>query len=280
MSGYMRAPGGGGLILNKEIVNITPTFDVTKGDILYSKGGQFSKLYLKWYDAQYIVIKSAPSGTATTAYKISYLDSTIELLFHLDDDLKDSSVRELAPSSISGSSFVTGKFGKGIKALATSDYIRYNTSGILNLASLTNFTIDWCEYHPNNNPTYGTIMQCSSDTNTTSGRYVFGQYYNSKYNLIVGEQTIDLGMFDVGAWTKYRVTKSGNIYKTWKNGVFIAQGTITTNSGFTGYYLIFLNATRMNVANSDLILDEVCISNIVRNTENFTPPTAPSSIYL
>ncbi|WP_080902964.1 LamG-like jellyroll fold domain-containing protein [Parabacteroides sp. Marseille-P3160] len=277
MSGYLRAPGGGGLTINKEEVSITPTIDVTKGDIVYLKNGTYSKLYLDNYERQYLIKKSATANTQTTAYLILTADISTKFLFHAENNIADDSESNLYGTITGSVNYSAGKFGQGVSAGSSSSSIDFDSIGsVLNLPSWSEFAVEWWEKRSSTADSGG-VVSIAANKSSTFSRYVFGQSYSGTLYFVINETTISMGTIEANDWRHLRVTKSGNTYKTWKNGVLVA--TTTSSAAFTPVVMWLLNTTKNASAFTGLVIDELRISDVVRDTDNFAPPSGPFGRY-
>ena len=72
-------------------------------------------------------------------------------------------------------------------------------------------------------------------------------------------------------WVHIAVTKNATTIKIYINGSLIAE---TSPTDLSGYFSAF-SGTKSFIGTSTTPIDEFRVSNIVRWTSNFTPPTAP-----
>ena len=214
-------------------------------------------------------------------------DINTKLLLHFDNDVVDSSPYNVSTSQSSGTSFTTGIFGQAFigKALAgPTDPSPISTpdgylSGLLN----TDFTIDFWMYGPGldiysdsnafllglneNTFEYPLIFSISPPMNGNNQIALIG--YKDSAHSIVLSNWVSYTVFS--KWVHIAVTKNATTIKIYINGSLIAE---TSPTDLSVYFSAF-SGTKSFIGMSTTPIDEFRVSNIVRWTSNFTPPTAP-----
>lgn len=213
-------------------------------------------------------------------------DLNTKLLLHFDNNVIDSSPYNVTTSQASGTSFTTGRFNQGFSGtplnspldpspISTPDgYL----SGLLN----TDFTIDFWLYGPGIDYTVAFIFELG--LNVDNGEYpllftisppaegynyvLLSGYKDSTYYTVLGMPLPSVVFSD---WAHIAVTKNATTIKIYINGGLIAE---TPPSDLSAYFSTF-SGTKSFIGISPTPIDEFRVSNIVRWTENFTPPTAP-----
>ena len=214
-------------------------------------------------------------------------DLNTKLLLHLNNNVIDSSPYNVTTSQASGTSFTTGRFDQAfigsqinspldISPISTPDgYL----SGLLN----TDFTIDFWLYGPGIDSYNGSsvfVLGINVDTlnyplffaispSTNGYNYVSLRGYKDSTSYEVLGMMVSSAIFS--DWTHIAVTKNATTIKIYVGGSLIAE---TSPSDFSTYFATF-NGTRSLIGISPTPIDEFRVSNIVRWTANFTPPTAP-----
>lgn len=214
-------------------------------------------------------------------------DLNTKLLLHFDNNVNDSSPYNVTTSQSSGTSFTTGIFGQGFigKTLAgPTDPSPVSTpdgylSGLLN----TDFTIDFWMYGPGidiysggnafllglneNTFEYPLFFTISPPMNGNNQIALMG-YKDSNY-ITVLSNWVSSTVFS--NWVHFAVTKNATTMKIYINGSLIVE---TSPTDLSAYFSTF-SGTKSFIGTSTTPIDEFRVSNIVRWTANFTPPTAP-----
>ena len=214
-------------------------------------------------------------------------DLNTKLLLHLDNDVIDSSPYNVTTSQASGTTFTTGRFNQGFigKPLTSAlDPSPISTpdgylSGLLN----TDFTIDFWLYGPGiDSSQVSSVFELGMDVNTLSYPLFFAispSAEGNNYLSIMGYHDPDyypvlqtpVPSVVFSAWAHIAVTKNATTIKVYINGGLMAE---TPSSDLSAYFSSF-SGTKSIIGMSPTPIDEFRVSNIVRWTENFTPPTAP-----
>lgn len=184
------------------------------------------------------------------------------------------------PFSKSGGNYTSGKFNSGYSANGTTDYIFGNSQDKMNFGS-GDFTVDWWEYR--NSATAGAAM-VSRDITGVYSPYVLGysngttaQAYitstGSSWDIANGQS---MGTISTGTWVHYAITRSGNTFRTFKNGT--QQATWTSSATILSSSLTF-SLFRYNGAYLNGIIDEFrMIKGYAAWTADFSPPSKPYSM--
>lgn len=220
------------------------------------------------------------------------VDENTLLLLHLDGNYTDSSFYARVPSSTGASiNYGTGKFDQGLNLTA-------RTQGIISYSQLSDlvthdFTIDFWFY-----PT------SFSGTNAAAGRPILGNYARNNWNL-PWEVFVSEYQGNVRKWG-FRYAQDGNelrLSSTTELNLQEWQHLAVTYKKSTKTLALFYNGFKSNEAtlNFDMTaptgeapsifsvgnwfsnfeyqsngyIDEVRVSDIVRYTQNFTPPSQP-----
>ena len=214
-------------------------------------------------------------------------DLNTKLLLHFDNNVVDSSPYNVTTSQASGTSFTTGKFNQGFigkVVMSSADPSPISTpdgylSGILN----TDFTIDFWMYGPEinsyngasifalgvNEDTFEYPLFFSVSPPAEGYNYVSLNGYNDSTSYVVLGISVPYAVFS--SWIHIAVTKNATTIKIYINGGLMAE---TSPTDLSVYFSTF-SGTRSFIGISPTPIDEFRVSNIVRWTTNFTPPTEP-----
>lgn len=213
-------------------------------------------------------------------------DLNTKLLLHLDNNVIDSSPYNVTTSQASGTTFTTGRFNQGFIgkiSLSPADPSPISTpdgylSGLLN----TDFTIDFWMYGPEINPYNGAsifALGISADTfeyplfftvspPAEGYNYVSLMGYKDSTSYEVLGISVPYAVFS--NWVHIAITKNATTIKIYVNGGLIAE---TSPTDLSVYFSNF-SGTKSFIGMSTTPIDEFRVSNIVRWTNNFTPPTS------
>ena len=214
-------------------------------------------------------------------------DLNTKLLLHFDNNVVDSSPYNVSTSQSSGTSFTTGIFGQGFigkfltdptdpSPVSTPDgYL----SGLLN----TDFTIDFWAYGPgldiysggnvyllgvNENTFEYPLFFTISPPMNGNVQIALMSYKDSAHSTVLSNW-VSYTVFS--NWVHFAVTKNATTIKIYVNGSLIAE---TSPTDLSVYFSAF-SGTKSFIGMSTTPIDEFRVSNIVRWTSNFTPPTEP-----
>ena len=214
-------------------------------------------------------------------------DLNTKLLLHFDNNVIDSSPYNVTTSQASGTSFTTGRFNQGFSGtplMSSSDPSPISTpdgylSGLLN----TDFTIDFWLYGPGIDSYNGSsVFALGMDANTFSyplsftisqptegnNRVSIVGYQDPNYYYVLQVAVPSVVFSD---WVHIAVTKNATTIKMYINGGLMAE---TSPTDLSVYFSTF-SGTKSFIGTSPTPIDEFRVSNIVRWTANFMPPTAP-----
>lgn len=209
-------------------------------------------------------------------------DPNTLLMLHFDGDLKDSSLCSNTVSGGSSNSYVDGKFGKSV---IVSTNTNLNGNNNINVRSLPDMTIEWWEYNtaiPTSDDAGGAVIEYASRATSSSWNLLIGHYWNRgtglTYSLLLMSVSsyINLGTPTINTWHHYAITKNGNNWKSYKDGV--QQGGFSSSSSPSNS-VISIGSRNTSIPQylATRRIDDLRISNVVRYTSNFTPPTKPLS---
>ena len=214
-------------------------------------------------------------------------DLNTKLLLHLDNNVIDSSPYNVTTYQASGTSFTTGRFNQGFSGTPLTSELDPSPistpdgylSGLLN----TDFTIDFWLYGPGIDSYNGSsVFALGMNVNTIDYPLFFSisppaegnnylsimGYHDPNYYEVLQTPVTSVVFSD---WVHIAVTKNATTIKMYINGGLIAE---TSPTDLSAYFSTF-SGTKSFIGISPTPIDEFRVSNIVRWTENFTPPTAP-----
>lgn len=205
------------------------------------------------------------------------IDEHTLLMLH-GEDFTDSS---LSPKIITNNGGVvlstSGKFNKCMDFTQSAAYLSFAQPAIY---GTTPFTIDWWEKW-NGATTSGQTMILGTTTTsgvtlsigTNDGTYWFFQAPGSTnvWNL---DSSVNIHLPTINTWGHRAVVRDGTSIKIYYNGILDVQVSCSS-SIYAGNYTATIGRWRTNIVPLPMLIDEFRISNIVRWTGNFTPPTAP-----
>lgn len=206
--------------------------------------------------------------------EIGRIDKNTMLLLHFDDNLVD------AVSKVDGISnngypiyFASGKFDKGIST-ATSSAVgscRIQYPNVLKLYQNSKFTIECFYKHQS-----GTSTSIRLNSNGNISQFSINYSYNGAIHILVGKEGLSDWLAVVSTNIKLSVGIIYHIALTYDSGLCIVyvDGIALYNKTFVLSNIGVAHQTYCIVDSND-VLDEVRISDIVRYTSTFAPPTRP-----
>ena len=214
-------------------------------------------------------------------------DLNTKLLLHLDNNVIDSSPYNVTTSQASGTTFTAGRFNQGFIGKEISSVLDLSPistpDGYLSSLLNTDFTIDFWLYGPGIDPYYGSspfMLGANPDTSEYPLLFNISSPYNG-YNYVAlmvykDSTSSELIVMPVPSavfsdWVHIAVIKNATTIKIYVNGSAIAE---TSPTDLSVYFSTF-SGTKSFIGISTATIDEFRVSNIVRWTSNFTPPTAP-----
>jgi hypothetical protein len=267
--------GGGGLKLNATEGTVTLKIAANAGDVIYEKNGTQSKTYVADCDLMFVPMQNGVANTTVNAYILQRNHTLLLVSFDGGVAKDETGYCELTPSGTV--TYPAGKYGTGaaIGTAASRIYISAPNDR-LSLSKLNAFTIEWWEKRTAIQAN-GALFDCSYPTNENS-RLWCGHYYLNEYYFIMGGGAatyISTGAPTLNQWVHFALTKEGATYKGYKNGVL--KGSITYAYVWTSSSIQLLNWSG-GQGSPNVIVDDFRISNVVRYTADFTPPTEPHSL--
>jgi hypothetical protein len=145
------------------------------------------------------------------------------------------------------------------------------------------FTVDWWEYR-----TIATANCCVITRDPVNPQWSFGYSdgtnlrayaYSSSYTPYDVLNAVDMGVIVLNAWSHRAVTRKGNTFRTFKDGVLISTVTSSLALAASGSVLSIGQAGNAPSGQTfQGFIDELRIcKGIARWTASFTPPAAPYS---
>jgi hypothetical protein len=207
------------------------------------------------------------------------IDTYTKLLLHLDNNVIDS---EITPKTVTNNNVTFSdtikKWGYSGVFNGASTYLSVPTSEDFNFGT-GDFTIDWWEYRTDYNIWASVISQTGDAWLIGTYEYIAPGHQLSLFISGTGRWSIasskSMGLMILNTWTHYALTRSGNTFRTFQNGIKISEWTSSESVQGSGNVLIGLWNDGYYKGN----IDEVRISKgIARWTSDFTPSTIPYSI--
>lgn len=196
----------------------------------------------------------------------------------IDSSVNNFTVNRFGNTQISTAQFPTG-MTSSILFDGTNDYLSINANTAFDINS-GDFTIEFWVY-PTVNKTFATFLG------------VWGQTGNSDSTWLLGAESGTLGFFwlpfnnttrmlnggtvPLNTWTYISVTRTGNTFRIWRNGLFQASQTSTNSIGIApltiGWYGFLSTANRLqgNISNVRIIKG----LSLYQASSNYTPPSLP-----
>ena len=232
----------------------------------------------------------SPEGFLPSAAIAGGIDGFTALMLHLDGVNGSTTFVDSSPynhiGSLNGVTIGTAqsKFGGASAQFSVFGAIQIPASLDWELG-LNNFTVDWWEYRTVATANCTVIARdgVSAPANGVVP-WIFG--YNDGANLRAYVQSaitwdmlnaVDMGTIVLNAWSHRAITRSGNTFRTFKDGALIA--TVTSSLAIAVANTALTIGQQGNAGSGSTFqgfIDELRISKgIARWTANFTPPSAP-----
>lgn len=204
------------------------------------------------------------------------IDEHTLLMLHFDGNMNDSSIYGRSPLSGNRVSYVSGKFGNAFYVNTLASYIRFDKSWFIELFRTGIYTIDFWSRYITGEGNWASFM--GIDDGTVNGFVCNCQYghvfqYGTYNNLMISDSLSGLNITN-GSWHHYAIVSDGSNVHLYVNGNKVTSAAIKSVSFLSTDLTIGGRTSNNNVPNGNY-LDEFRISNIVRWTGNFTPPTKP-----
>ena len=144
------------------------------------------------------------------------------------------------------------------------------------------FTVEWWQYWVSlSTPAYQAAIQ--SGYNVNGGFTLVTDNADGRYVLVLGSAGTQVlkesSAGPVNAWTHYALTRVGNAFTLWRNGVASATGSSALSVGAAGKTFAIGCYAQDSGALGQVFngyIDELRVTKgVARYTANFTPPTAP-----
>lgn len=181
----------------------------------------------------------------------------------------------------SGGSYTTGKFSQGWAGNGTSDYIYSPSQEKFNFRD-EDFTVDWWEYRNASSSGRGSVSRNYFVSGLSP--YVFGYSDGTVLRAFITSNgsTWDIannksmGTITTGAWVHLAITREGDTFRTFKNGVFqdgwTSSGTVLASNGQLSIFSY--NGTYTNG-----VIDEFrMVKGRAMWTGDFTPPAREHAV--
>src|SRR5262245_5397502 len=174
-----------------------------------------------------------------------------------------------------------GIIGNQLALDGVGDYLTFPDHANWDFGS-SDFTVEWWEFRTIINS--GGRTAISRDSVTAFSPFIFGidpggggilQAYatsdGANWNILNG---LAMGTMVQDTWVHRAITREGNNFRTWQNGVFVSSATSSA--------AIFANANALSIGNYSGSffqgsLDEIRISSVARYNANFIPADHPFS---
>lgn len=196
----------------------------------------------------------------------------------IDSSVNNFTVNRFGSTQISTAQFPTG-MSSSILFNGTTDYLSINANTAFNINS-GDFTIELWVY-PTVNKSFSSIIGAWAQTGVTGDNWLIGStsgnlefFWNNFSN---SSRFLNGGTLSLNTWTAVAVTRTGNTFRIWRNGTFIASGTSGNNSGTApltvAWYGSFTTANRLQgyISNVRIIKG----LSLYTASSNYTPPSLP-----
>jgi hypothetical protein len=278
MGGLFKVNGGGGLKLNATEGTAALKIAANAGDVIYEKNGTQSRTYMADCDLLFVPIQNGAAGATVKAYILQRNNTLLLISFDGGVAKDETGYCELTPTGTV--TYPAGKYGTGaaIGAISSRIYIS-NPNERLSLTKLNAFTIEWWEKRSGGGITNGALFDCSV-INNYEQRLLCGNWgTDGSYWFIMGGSAhthLSTGAVPSNQWVHFAMTKEGTTYKVYRDGVL--KGSVTYAAVYTPTAIQLFNHWNLDRGDTNVIIDDFRISNIVRYAADFTPPSTPHTL--